>query len=48
MKTTLLVGSTPDALAEELIQRISAIARESIEARGVFNIAVSGGSMPKA
>lgn len=47
MTTTLLVGSTPDALAKELIRRIAAIARDSVEARGVFNIAVSGGSMPK-
>ena len=47
MTTTLLVGSTPDALATELIRRIGAIAKESVEARGVFNVAVSGGSMPK-
>lgn len=47
MTTTLLVGSTPDALATELIRRIGAIAEESVHARGVFNVAVSGGSMPK-
>lgn len=47
MTTTLLVGSTPDALAAELTRRISSIARESVQARGVFNVAVSGGSMPK-
>eukprot|EP00752_Nemacystus_decipiens_P009101 g8125.t1 len=47
MTTTLLVGSSPDALATELIRRIGAIAAESVQARGVFNVAVSGGSMPK-
>lgn len=47
MTTTLLVGSSPDALATELIRRIGAIATESVQARGVFNVAVSGGSMPK-
>lgn len=47
MTTTLLVGSTPDALATELIRRIGAIATESVQARGVFNVAISGGSMPK-
>ncbi|CAN0124168.1 unnamed protein product [Ascophyllum nodosum] len=47
MPTTLLVGSTPDALASELIRRISATARDAVQARGVLNVAVSGGSMPK-
>lgn len=47
MTTTLLVGSSPDSLATELIRRIGAIATESVQARGVFNVAVSGGSMPK-
>lgn len=47
MTTTLLVGSSPDTLATELIRRIGAIATESVQARGVFNVAVSGGSMPK-
>ncbi|CAM9965525.1 unnamed protein product [Ectocarpus sp. 4 AP-2014] len=47
MTTTLLVGSSPDALATELVRRLGAIAKESVLARGVFNVAVSGGSMPK-
>eukprot|EP00903_Cladosiphon_okamuranus_P013568 g12639.t1 len=47
MTTTLLVGSTPDALATELIRRLGTIATESVQARGVFNVAISGGSMPK-
>ncbi|CBN76952.1 conserved unknown protein [Ectocarpus siliculosus] len=47
MTTTLLVGSSPDALATELVKRLGAIAKESVLARGVFNVAVSGGSMPK-
>ncbi len=47
MTTTLLVGSTPDALAAELVRRIGAIAKESVLERGVFNVSVSGGSMPK-
>ncbi|CAN0334890.1 unnamed protein product, partial [Hapterophycus canaliculatus] len=47
MTTTLLVGSSPDTLATELIGRIGTIAKESVRARGVFNLAVSGGSMPK-
>ncbi|CAM9784707.1 unnamed protein product [Scytosiphon promiscuus] len=47
MTTTLLVGSSPDALATELIARIGKIAKESVRTRGVFNVTVSGGSMPK-
>lgn len=47
MPTTLLVGSTPESLGSELIRRIGAIARDAVRERGVFNVAVSGGSMPK-
>ena len=47
MSTSLLVGSTPDALAAELIKRIVSIAEQAVLARGVCNVAVSGGSMPK-
>ena len=47
MSTSLLVGSTPDSLATELIKRIGSIAQQAVLERGVFNVAVSGGSMPK-
>lgn len=47
MTTQLLVGSTPEALAAELIRRLASISQESVEERGVFTMAVSGGSMPK-
>lgn len=47
MPTTLLVGSTPESLGSELIRRIGVIARDAVRERGVFNVAVSGGSMPK-
>ncbi|CAM9290532.1 unnamed protein product [Sphacelaria rigidula] len=47
MTTTLLVGSTADELSKELIERIAKLCRHSVEERGVFNVAVSGGSMPK-
>lgn len=47
MTTTLLIGSSSDALAIELVRRIATIAKDSVQARGVFTVAVSGGSMPK-
>ena len=47
MSTSLVVGSTPDALAAELIKRIVSIAEQAVLARGVCNVSVSGGSMPK-
>ncbi|MEM6673617.1 MAG: NADP-dependent phosphogluconate dehydrogenase [Planctomycetota bacterium] len=43
----LLVFRSPDEAIEALAQRIASRAREAIEARGAFRIALAGGSTPR-
>jgi len=40
--------ATPYALARTAARRFVAVAREAIAARGVFRVALSGGSTPQA
>ncbi|CAN0010912.1 unnamed protein product [Discosporangium mesarthrocarpum] len=43
----LVVGKDKDAIAAAVVEKVATIALLAIAERGVFNVAVSGGSMPK-
>jgi 6-phosphogluconolactonase len=43
----VVVFDTPDDLAQGAARRIAALARASVEARGVFTVALSGGTTPR-
>lgn len=46
--STILVLPTPDTLADEAAREVAALAQAAIAAHGRFNIALSGGSTPRA
>lgn len=48
MKPTLSIHSSATILVEKVAERIIEIASQSIEAKGHFSLALSGGSTPKA
>ena len=46
MKPEIAVLPTPAALAEEAARRFAAIARQAVDDRGLFTVALAGGSTP--
>lgn len=48
MSSSVLVCDTPQHLIETAAQKLVAAAQESIAARGVFSLALAGGSTPRA
>jgi 6-phosphogluconolactonase len=48
MKTEVKVVTDVSALAQEAAQRLATLAEEAVQARGVFTLALSGGSTPRA
>ena len=48
MKPEIKVATNVSALAQEAARRLATLAEEAVQARGVFTVALSGGSTPRA
>lgn len=48
MVPQIIKSSDPDSLARDVAARFVEFARQAVDARGVFRVALSGGSTPKA